>query len=84
MTQMYSQQLEQQKNALKNHDPYGARAIEILYYKILSVCVSVCVWVCLYVSMLVRNRLPNHAYYDDEAFAGDSAGQGLGRRLNFI
>ena len=34
--------------------------------------------------MLVRNRLQNHAYYDDEAFAGDSAGLGLGQRLNFI
>ena len=34
--------------------------------------------------MLVRNRLPNHAYYGDEAFAGDSVGLGLGQRLNFI
>ena len=34
----------------------------------LSVCVSVCV--------LVRNRLPNRAYYDDEAFTGDSIGLG--------
>ena len=41
-----------------------------------------CVFVC--VSMLVRNRLPNHAYYDDEAFAGDSVGLGLGQRLHFI
>ena len=40
--------------------------------------------VCLFVSMLVRNRLPNHAYYGDEAFAGDSVGLGLGQRLNFI
>ena len=40
--------------------------------------------VCEYVSMLVRNRLPNHAYYGDEAFAGDSVGLGLGQRLNFI
>ena len=48
----------------------------ILYYKIQSVCVCV--------SMLVRNRLPNHAYYGDEAFAGDSVGPGLGQRLNFI
>ena len=39
---------------------------------------------CLSVSMLVRNRLPNHAYYGDEAFAGDSVGLGLGQRLNFI
>ena len=53
---------------------------EILYYKIQSVCVSE----CLSVSMLVRNRLPNHAYYSDEAFAGDSVGLGLGQRLNFI
>ena len=51
-----------------------------LSYKIQSVCVSV----CLFVSMLVRNRLPNHAYYGDEAFAGDSVGLGLGQRLNFI
>ena len=29
MTQMYSQQLEQQRNALKYHDPYGARAIKL-------------------------------------------------------
>ena len=55
---------------------------EILYYKIQSVCVSVCV--SEYVSMLVRNRLPNHKYYVDEAFAGDSVGLGLGQRLNFI
>ena len=34
--------------------------------------------------MLVRNRLPNHAYYGDEAFAGDSVGLGLSQRLNFI
>ena len=32
--------------------------------------------VCLCVSMLVRNRLPNHAYYGDEAFTGDSVGLG--------
>ena len=32
----------------------------ILYYKIQSVCVSVC--------MSVRNRLPNYAHYDVEAF----------------
>ena len=37
---------------------------------------------CLSVSMLVRNRLPNHAYYGDGA--GDSVGLGLGQRLNFI
>ena len=29
--------------------------------------------------MSVRNRLPNHAHYGDEAFTGDS-----GQRLNFI
>ena len=34
--------------------------------------------------MLVWNRLPNHAYYGDEAFAGDSVGLELGQRLNFI
>ena len=34
--------------------------------------------------MSVRNRLPNHAYYGDEAFAGDPVGLGLGQRLNFI
>ena len=45
---------------------------------------SVCLCVCEYVSMFVRNRLPNHAYYDDEAFAGYSVGLGLGQRLNFI
>ena len=38
---------------------------------------------CEYVSMLVRNRLPNHAHYGDEAFAGHSVGLGLGQRLNF-
>ena len=32
----------------------------------------------------VRNRLSSHAYYGDEAFAGDSVGLGLGQRLNFI
>ena len=35
-------------------------------------------------SMLVRNRLPNHVHYGDEAFAGDSVGLGLGQQLNFI
>ena len=40
--------------------------------------------VCLFVSMLVRNRLQNHAYYGDEAFASDSVGLGLGQRLNSI
>ena len=30
------------------------------------------------------NRLPNHAHYGDEGFAGDSVGLGLGQRLNFI
>ena len=40
--------------------------------------------VSLFVSMLVQNRLPNHAYYGGEAFAGDSVGLGLGQRLNFI
>ena len=34
----------------------------ILYYKIQSVYMS------------VRNRLPNYAYYGDEAFTGDSMG----------
>ena len=33
---------------------------------------------------MFRNRLPNHAYYGDEAFAVDSAGLGLGQRLDFI
>ena len=41
----------------------------------LSVCV--CEYVCM--CMLVRNRLPNHAYYGDEAFVGDSVGLGLGQ-----
>ena len=40
--------------------------------------------VCLSVSMFVRNRLPNYAYYRDEAFAGDSVGLGLDQRLNSI
>ena len=35
--------------------------------------------VCLSLSMFVRNRLQNHAYYGDEAFAGDSVGIGLGQ-----
>ena len=35
--------------------------------------------VYLFVSMFVRNRLQNHAYYGDEAFAGDSVGLGLGQ-----
>ena len=39
---------------------------------------------CEYVSMLVQNRLPNHAYYGDKAFAGELVGLGLGQRLNFI
>ena len=37
-------------------------------YNINSVCLCVCV--------SVRNRLPNHAYYSDEAFTGDSTGPG--------
>ena len=43
---------------------------------------SLSVW--LSVCMFVWNRLPNHAHYGDEAFAGDSVGLGLGQRLNFI
>ena len=38
----------------------------------------------MYLCMLVRNRLQKHAYYGDEAFAGDSVGLGLGQRLNSI
>ena len=34
--------------------------------------------------MFVQNRIPNHAYYGDEAFAGDPVGLGLGQRLNSI
>ena len=34
--------------------------------------------------MSVWNRLPSHAHYGDEPFAGDSVGLGLGQRLNFI
>ena len=34
--------------------------------------------------MFVWNRLPNHAHYSDEPFAGDSVGQVLGQRLNVI
>ena len=37
-----------------------------------SLWVCVCVCVC----MSVRNRLPNHACYSDEAFAGDAMGIG--------
>ena len=40
----------------------------ILCYKL--ACVSLCV--CLSVCLSVRNRLPNHRYYGDEAFTGDS------------
>ena len=58
----------------------GAQNNSILYYKIQSVCVGVFVCVC----MSIRNRLPNHAYYGDEAFVGDSVGLGLGQRLNFV
>ena len=59
---------------------------QILYYKIQFVCVSsfLCVCVCVCVTMFVRYRLPNHAYYGDEAFAGDLVGLGLGQRLNLI
>ena len=52
----------------------------ILYYKIQSVCVIA----CLSVSLFMWNRLPNHAHYGDESFAGDSVGLELGQRLNFI
>ena len=34
--------------------------------------------------MFVRNRLSNHEYYGDEAFAIDSVGLGLGQRLYVI
>ena len=34
--------------------------------------------------MSMWNRLPNHAHYGDESFAGDSVGLGLGQGLNFI
>ena len=34
--------------------------------------------------MFMWNRLPNHAHYGDESFAGDSVGLGLGQGLNFI
>ena len=34
--------------------------------------------------MFMWNRLPNHAYYGDEHFTGDSVGLGLGQGLNFI
>ena len=43
-----------------------------------------CLSVCEYVCMLVRNRLPNHAHYGDEAFAGDLVGLVLGQRPNLI
>ena len=52
----------------------------LIPYNLIKVSLSVCPSVC----MLVRNRLPNHAYYGDEAFAGDSVGLRLGQRLNFI
>ena len=39
--------------------------------------------VCLFVSMLIRNRLPNHAYYGDEAFAGDSSGSRIRSAIKF-
>ena len=49
-------------------------------------CVYVCVCVCVCVSVCVSgpNTLPNHAYYIDETFAGDSMGLEEGRRLDFI
>ena len=42
----------------------------------LSVWLSIC--------LSIWNRLPNHAHYGDESFAGDSLGLGLGHGLNFI
>ena len=56
----------------------------ILWFDMISYITKFSLSVCLFVSMLVWNRLPNHAYYGDEAFAGDSVGLGLGQRLNFI
>ena len=44
----------------------GSNYQSILYHKIQSICVSVC--------MSVRSRLPNHAYYGDETFTGESMG----------
>ena len=40
--------------------------------KCLSYIIKFSLSVCVCVSMLDRNVLPNHAYYGDEAFAGDS------------
>ena len=37
------------------------------------------VLIAIQMSVLVWNRLQNHAYYGDEAFAGDSVGLGLGQ-----
>ena len=45
---------------------------------------SVCLCDCLSICMSMWNRLPNHAHYGDESFAGDSLGLGLGQRINFI
>ena len=50
----------------------------------LSYIIKFSLSVCLCVCMSVRNRLANHAYYGDEAFTGDSVGQGYGQRLKFI
>ena len=48
------------------------------------VCLCLCLFLSVCVSVFVRNRLPHHAHYGDEAFAGDSVGLELGQRLNFI
>ena len=54
-----------------------------MYYKIQSVCVCVSMLVCEYLCWSGIS-FPNHAYYGDEAFAGDSVDLGLSQRLNFI
>ena len=50
----------------------------------ISYIIKFSLFMCLSVSMSVRNSLPNHAYYSDEAFTGDTVGLGQGQRLNFI
>ena len=53
--------------------------LEVQLSYIIKFSLSVCEYLCMYLCMLIRNRLQNHAYYGNEAFAGESVGLGLGQ-----
>ena len=73
-------------SSIQNFDMYLVvyRMQNVHSFQKLSYIIKFSLSVCLSLSMLVWNRLPNHAYYGDEAVAGDSVRLGLGQRLNLI